>query len=95
MTSFLINHGGADESAQVFGKAVNDLGTILGDLNQALSRMDQAAQGQASPLWADQQNAWNADYSAMQTNLRSGHKTLLNIHQMFHEGDNNGARLFM
>lgn len=93
--SFLIDHGAADESAQVFGKAVQDLGTILGDLNGALRNMDQAVQGQASPLWADQQNAWNGDYSAMQTNLGTGHKTLLNIHQLFREGDQNGARLFM
>jgi WXG100 family type VII secretion target len=93
--SFLIHHDGADESAQVFGKAVQDLGTILGDLNQALSNMDQAVQGQASPLWADQQRAWNADYSAMQTNLGSGHQTLINIHGLFREGDLNGARLFM
>jgi WXG100 family type VII secretion target len=93
--SFLIDHGAADESAQVFGKAVQDLGTIISDLNQALSHMDQAVQGQASPLWADQQNAWNADYSAMQTNLGVGHKTLINIHDLFHQGDQNGARLFM
>jgi WXG100 family type VII secretion target len=94
MTSFLFHHDGADESAQVFGKAVQDLGTILGDLNKALSQMDQAVQGQASPLWADQQNAWNADYTTMQTNLGAGHTTLLNIHDLFHQGDRNGARLF-
>ncbi len=95
MTSFLINHGGAEESAQVFGNAVQDLGTILGDLNQSLSNMDLAVQGQAAPLWADQQNAWNADYTAMQTDLGAGHKTLLNIHSLFQEGDNFGGKLFM
>jgi WXG100 family type VII secretion target len=93
--SFIINHGGADESAQVFGKAVQDMGTIIGDLNQALGNMDQAVQGQASSLWADQQNSWNADYSAMETSLSSGVKTLLNIHALFREGDNLGGKLFL
>ncbi len=93
--SFLINHGAADDSAQVFGKAVQDMGTIIGDLNGALSNMDQAVQGQASSLWADQQNSWNADYGTMETSLSAGHKTLLNIHSLFIEGDNLGGKLFL
>ncbi len=93
MTSFLFHHGEHEEVVDQLSSAVNNLGTILDDLNGFLRHMNEAAQGQAAPLWQDQQTKWGNDYSQMQLDLGSGTKTAIRIGELFRDGDNRGGQI--
>jgi uncharacterized protein YukE len=93
MTSFLFNHGDHVLVVDQLSSAVNNLGTILDDLNGFLRHMNEATQGQAAPLWAEQQNKWSKDYGQMQLDLGSGTKTAMHIGELFRDGDNRAGRI--
>ena len=95
MTSFLVNHGDQADAHSILQSAVSSLGSILMDLNHSLRRMNEAVQGQAGPLWEDQQRKWDGDYHQMCIRLESGTTAVLNIHETFLEGDRNGARIVL
>ena len=93
MTSFLFNHGDHHAAVDYLSSAVNNLGTILDDLNGFLRHMNEATQGQAQPLWEAQQNKWGQDYSQMQTDLSSGTTTAAHIGELFFDGDRTAGRM--
>ena len=95
MTSFLFNHGNHALVVDALGSAVNNLGTILDDLNGFLRHMNEASQGQAAPLWQEQQDKWGRDYHQMQVDLGSGTNTAIRIGELFHDGDRNAGRIMM
>jgi uncharacterized protein YukE len=93
MTSFLFNHGDHHVVVDYLGSAVNNLGTILDDLNGVLRHMNEATQGQAQPLWAEQQTKWNQDYGQMQLDLSTGTNTAVRIGELFHDGDRRSGQI--
>jgi uncharacterized protein YukE len=93
MTSFLFNHGDHVLVVDQLSSAVNNLGTILDDLNGFLRHMSEATQGQAAPLWQEQQDKWGKDYGQMQLDLGSGTKTAIHIGELFRDGDNRGGHI--
>lgn len=93
MTSFLFHHEDHHVVVDQLSSAVNNLGTILDDLNGFLRHMNEASQGQAQPLWEDQQNKWSNDYSQMQLDLSSGTNTAVRIGELFHDGDHRAVRI--
>jgi uncharacterized protein YukE len=95
MTSFYVNHGEQADAHNILQSAVSNLGSILMDLNHSLRSMNEAVQGQAAPLWEDQQKKWDGDYHMMCDRLHSGATAVLDIHETFLEGDRNGARVIL
>jgi len=95
VTSFYVDHGNHDEVTRILGSAVSAMGTALDHLNGFLRNLNQAVQGQAAPLWEEQQRKWTADYGQMQANLHSGTRAAGNIGMHFVEGDRNSARAMM
>jgi uncharacterized protein YukE len=65
---------------------------IMDDLNSTLSRIDQASEGKATPLWRDQQTSWNNSYEEMKGLLRVHVTSSKNVHETFNDGDNRGVR---
>jgi uncharacterized protein YukE len=95
MTAFYVNHGAHEEATGILQSAVSGMGTILEDLNNFLRSMSEATQGQAAPLWAEQQRKWTTDYGIMQQNLGSGASATASIGDIFLEGDRTGARIMI
>ena len=95
MTSFYVNHGDQKEVHDILQAAVSNLGSILMDLNHSLRNMNEAVQGQAVPLWEEQQRTWDSDYHWMCNRLQQGTTGVLDIHETFLEGDRDGARIIL
>ncbi len=95
MTAFSVNHDNQAEATGFLQSAVSTMGTITEDLNAFLRHMNEATQGQAAPLWAEQQAKWNNDYRIMHENLGTGALSVANIGDIFLQGDRNGARIMM
>ena len=93
MTSFNFNHGDHHVVVDFLGANVNNLGTILDDLNGFLRHMNEATRGQAAPLWEAQQETWTKDYHQMYRDLGSGTQTAGHIGNIFFEGDRNSGRI--
>ncbi len=95
MTSFYVMHGEQEEAHNILQAAVSNLGSILMDLNHSLRNMNEAVQGQAAPLWEEQQSKWDSDYHMMCNRLQQGTTAVLDIHETFLEGDRNSARIIL
>ncbi|PKW18078.1 WXG100 family type VII secretion target [Saccharopolyspora spinosa] len=94
MSDFLVNHGNYGDVNATLASAVGTMGSILEDLNNFLKGTNEAVQGQAAPLWADEQMKWNQSYQDMHMRLSSGVKASNNVGEIFQEGDRRGAALF-
>jgi uncharacterized protein YukE len=93
MTSFLFNHGDHHVVVDFLSSAVNNLGTVLDDLNGFLRHMNEATQGQAAPLWEAQQDKWGKDYNEMQLDLADGTSTAGHIGELFFDGDRRAGQI--
>jgi hypothetical protein len=93
MTAFDINHNGYLELNEQLLAHVSSVGTILDTLNTALKHIPNATQGQATPLWQEQQNSWNGIYMEMQNKLNLNTLSSINVHEIFKNGDNAGAQI--
>lgn len=91
---FAVNHAGYSEANMGLAQQVHNLDTIMEDLNNTLNHIAQASNGRATPLWQEQQSAWNRAYAEMKMQLNSHTQSSFNVAQTFQDGDNNGARLF-
>lgn len=95
MTSFYVNHWNHESVIAILHSAVSSMGGILDDLNRLLRHMDEAVSGQASPLWAEQQQKWTIDYEQMKADLTGGTAATMNIGQTFLDGDSHSAKIMM
>jgi hypothetical protein len=95
MTSFYVNHWNHESVTAILHSAVSSMGGILDHLNGVLRHMDEAVSGQASPLWAEQQQQWTIDYEQMKADLTGGTTATMNIGQTFLDGDSHSAKIMM
>ena len=95
MTAFDINHDGYLDLNEQLYRSVGNLGTILEDLNSALRNIPQATWGSAEPIWQENQRVWNTQYQEMLKRINLHSVSSINIHEIFKEGDNQGARIFL
>jgi WXG100 family type VII secretion target len=93
MTSFAVNHGGMADVGDNLGQAASQVMQILDDLDRVLARINQAAQGQATPLWEEQQRRWDGRAQDMQVKLSGHHQAHVRIAEHFHDGDRLGAQV--
>jgi|tagenome__1003787_1003787.scaffolds.fasta_scaffold20929036_3 hypothetical protein len=90
---FTVNHGNyGDVNAGLVNQIVR-MDTIMDDLNQTLSRIGQASQSKATPLWEEQQNTWNRSYAEMKMQLNGHTQSSINVAETFQQGDDQGARV--
>ncbi|GAA4613312.1 WXG100 family type VII secretion target [Saccharopolyspora hordei] len=94
MTAFNVNHAGYSDVNQQLVQAVQTLGTVLDDLNKSLKNIPEASWGEAQPIWLEHQNNWNRSYQAMTERINLTSVSSINIHEIFQNGDNTGARIF-
>jgi hypothetical protein len=95
MTAFDIDHNGYLELNEQLLMHVGSVGTILETLNTALKYIPAATEGQATPLWQEQQNSWNGIYLEMQSKLNLNTLSSINVHEIFQNGDNTGAQIMI
>jgi uncharacterized protein YukE len=89
---FVVNHAGYGDVNAGLAASVARMDTIMEDLNATLSRIGQASQGKATPLWEEQQNTWNRSYAEMKGLLNTHTNSSINVANTYDEGDNSGAR---
>jgi uncharacterized protein YukE len=90
---FSVHHSRYADANSGLGTAVGNLDKIMSDLNQTLSRIDQASGGKATPLWKEQQATWNGSYLEMRGQLNTQTLNSVKIADAFMEGDSQGARI--
>jgi uncharacterized protein YukE len=91
--SFMVNHSSYGDVNVGLAASVTRMDAIMEDLNAALQRIGQASQGKATPLWIEQQTAWNNAYLEMKNQLNGHTQASINVAQTFSDGDDNGARV--
>ncbi len=90
---FSVNHGNYGDVNMGLVAQVVRMDTIMEDLNATLTRISQASQGKATPLWEEQQNTWNRSYAEMKMQLNSHTQSSINVAETFQGGDDQGARV--
>ncbi|MGW5050418.1 WXG100 family type VII secretion target [Actinokineospora sp. NPDC004072] len=95
MTSFDIDHNGYLELNEQLLMHVRSVGDILENLNSALRNIPSAARGQATPVWLEAQQNWTRIYQEMQQKLNASTLSSSNVHEIFQNGDNAGARIML
>ncbi|MDN3359229.1 hypothetical protein [Actinomadura sp. DC4] len=90
---FTVNHGGYSDVNSGLVSQVVRMDAIMDDLNTTLSRIAQASNGKATPLWEDQQNTWNRSYTEMKSQLNTHTQSSISVAETFQDGDNHGARV--
>jgi uncharacterized protein YukE len=93
MTSFYVNHNSFQEANDNLASYVQSVGHILEELTGFLRGMNSAVQGQAAPLWEEQQNHWNMNYEGMRRDLNAAHGTSVDVQNIFQEGDRRGSNI--
>jgi WXG100 family type VII secretion target len=93
MTSFAVNHGGMSDVGDQFAQAATQAKQVIDDLDRVLARISQASQGQATPLWEEQQRSWDQSADQMYTRLTGHHASHVAIAEHFHSGDRMGAQI--
>src|SRR5262249_35915112 len=93
VTSFYVNHGGVNDVNDGLSGSLQQMRTILGQLDGVLRHMPQAAGGQAVPLWSDLQARWHGQCDDMDHRLTLAHGA--NAANSLRAGDNHGARIMM
>lgn len=90
---FWVNHGNYSDVNTGLVNQVVRMDTIMADLNSTLSRISQASNGKATPLWEEQQNTWNRSYTEMKSQLNTHTQSSINVAETFQQGDDQGARV--
>lgn len=90
---FWVNHGNYGDVNSGLVAQLQRMDTIMADLNATLTRIQQASNGKATPLWEEQQNNWNRAYEEMKTQLNTHTQSSINVATTFQDGDNQGARV--
>ncbi|OLR93344.1 hypothetical protein [Actinokineospora bangkokensis] len=93
MTSFDINNNGYLDVNEQLAMHVKTVGQILQDLNGVLKHTAEAIDSKATPLWLEQQTQWNQAYQDMMTQINLGTMSSINVHEIFQNGDNLGAKI--
>ena len=91
--NFFVNHPVLADVNDGLQAEITKLDAIMDDLNATLSGIDQASQGMATPLWRDQQTAWNSSYEEMRGLLSSHTTKSIRVGETYQEGDYRGAKL--
>ncbi|MDA3649897.1 hypothetical protein LZ318_24865 [Saccharopolyspora indica] len=94
MTAFDVNHNGYLEVNEQLLQSVRTLGTILEQLNTGLKNIPEASWGQAQPIWLESQRQWDRSYQQMTERINLTSVSSINIHEIFRNGDQQGARIF-
>ena len=93
MDQFDVNHEGfADHNSQM-GRFVNQMGDIISGLNRTLAGIPDAYGGQAAPVWAENQHAWDTTYRNAETHLNTLKDNHVHVADIFTSGDSAGARI--
>ncbi|WP_434444128.1 WXG100 family type VII secretion target [Lentzea sp. E54] len=95
MSQFDINNNGYLEVNEQLLRHVNNVGEIINEINGALAGISAATDSKATPIWLELQRNWNAAYEEMKTKLNVSTMSSINVHQIFTDGDNAGARIMM
>jgi uncharacterized protein YukE len=95
MSDFSVQHGSYAEVNTALAHAVQQMGTILEDLNGFLRGMGDATQGQALPLWGERQQKWTQAYQDMNLRLSSGASASNSAADAFLDGDRKGQQIMM
>jgi len=90
---FWVNHGNYGEVNVGLAHEEQKMDVIISDLNATLSRISEASNGKATPLWAEQQTTWNRTYADMKTQLNGHTTSSFKVADTFKEGDDQGARV--
>jgi uncharacterized protein YukE len=91
--SFQVNHGNYSDVNQGLVGQIVQMDTIMDDLNGTLSRIAEASNSKATPLWQDQQSNWNRSYTEMKSQLNAHTQSSINVAETFQSGDDQGYRV--
>jgi hypothetical protein len=91
--SFQVNHGNYGDVNQGLVSQIVRMDTIMGDLNRTLSRIAEASNSKATPLWQEQQSNWNRSYAEMKTQLNTHTTSSINVAETFQGGDDQSMRV--
>ncbi|MGI8306474.1 WXG100 family type VII secretion target [Saccharopolyspora hattusasensis] len=94
MSDFLVNHTNYGDTNNQLAVAVKQMGKIIDDLESFLARTNDAVQGQAAPLWHEQQVQWRGNYAEMQQKLGRVVTASYEVANTFHDGDRRSASIF-
>jgi uncharacterized protein YukE len=92
---FRVNHSNYSDVNAGLVSEVSRMDSIMDDLNTTLTRIAQASNGKATPLWEEQQNQWNRSYQEMKMQLNTHTQSSIQVADNFRDGDNRGANAFM
>ncbi|WP_447002027.1 WXG100 family type VII secretion target [Saccharothrix isguenensis] len=95
MTAFDIDNNGYLELNEQLLMHVKSVGEILDGLNTVLKGITTATDGKATPLWLDLQTQWSTAYQQMAEKLNINTLSSINVHEIFGNGDNRGARIML
>jgi uncharacterized protein YukE len=91
--SFQVNHGNYNDVNTGLVNQIVRMDAIMDDLNSTLSRIDQASNSKATPLWESQQATWNNSYQEMKSQLNTHTRSSISVAETFKEGDDQGYRV--
>lgn len=94
MSDFLVNHANYGDANSQLAAAVKQMGNIIDELEGFLARTNAAVQGQAAPLWQEQQVQWRGNYAEMQQKLGGVVTASNEVANTFHDGDRRSASIF-
>lgn len=95
MTDFDINHNGYLELNEQLYKHVTTVRQIIDELNTTLRNLPEAISRDALTLYQQQQTAWNAHCSGMETKLNEHTLASINVHEIFKDGDACGTKIML
>jgi uncharacterized protein YukE len=91
--AFQVNHGNYSDVNQGLVGQIVRMDAIMDDLNHTLSRIAEASNSKATPLWQEQQNTWNRSYAEMKTQLNTHTQSSINVAETFQGGDDQSLRV--
>ncbi|GAA1982264.1 hypothetical protein [Amycolatopsis minnesotensis] len=93
MSRFDVNHDGYMDVNESLRQCHVATGVILEELNAKLRNISEGFGGKAATVWAPLQADWTKIYQSMQSDFNDSVTRSFNVHEIFKEGDNMGARI--